>query len=97
MAGGIVANAFLRPRSIAQPSQGRYEYFPEAVIHESDTAAGLEALLNGTVSVQSTDVDNYYVVESVEYQVAVVQTMLGGNPPILSYSALVHLTRVNKI
>jgi hypothetical protein len=97
MAGGIVANSFLRPRSISQPSQGRYEYFPEAVIHEADTAAGLEALLAGTVYVQSTDVDNYYVVESVEYQVVVVQTMLGGNPPILSYSALVHLTRVNKV
>jgi hypothetical protein len=97
LAGGIVANSFLKPRSIALPTQGAFKFVPEVIIHESDTAAGLAALLNGDVVVQSSDLDNFYVVEHVEYQVAVLQPMLGGNPPILSYSALVHLTRANKI
>jgi hypothetical protein len=86
--------AWLKPKSVALPSQTYAQYTPLVVIKEAPTAAELEVMLNAEASIRSLDVQNYYVVESVEYQVAVLQPMIGGNPAILSYSALVHITRV---
>jgi hypothetical protein len=92
-----MATRWLHPRSVSLPSQGAYQFLPKVILHEAATAAELQDLLNVGAISQSTDPDNYYVVESIEYQVAVLQTMLGGNPPILSYSALVRLTQVQII
>jgi hypothetical protein len=93
--GRIVALlAWLRPRSVNLPSQTAAQYTPIVVLKEAATLADLQDLLNVDAGIRAEDTDNYYVVESVEYQVAVLQSMLGGNPPILSYSALVHISRV---
>jgi hypothetical protein len=86
--------AWLQPKSVSLPSQKVVQYTPLVVVKEAATAAELQDLLNVDVGIRSTEVTNYYVVEHVEYQVAVLQPMIGGNPAILSYSALVHLTQV---
>jgi hypothetical protein len=85
--------AWLRPRSINLPSQTNAEYTPIVVIKEAATAIELQDLLNVDAGIRADDTDNYFVVESVDYQVAVLQPMIGGNPAILSYSALVHISR----
>jgi hypothetical protein len=87
---------FLRPRSVNEPPQGDYIYIPVVIIKEAATAAELEVLLNLGATGQSLDTDWFWVIERIDYEVAVLQPMIGGNPAILSYSALVHATQVIK-
>lgn len=87
---------FLRPRSVIEPPQGDFIYLPVVKLYESDTSAGLEALLNIGAGFQSADTDWYWVIEDIEYQVAVVRPEIGMNPAVLSYSALVWATQVIK-
>jgi hypothetical protein len=89
--------AFLKPRSVQEPYEGAFSYLPVVRTYEADSAAGLEALMSAGVQVESQDTTAYWVVESVQYSTAVVQTMLGGNPPIVRYSALLHATKILKI
>jgi hypothetical protein len=93
----MASRAFLKPRSVQEPSQGAHSYLPVVRVLEADSAAGLEAAIAGGVQVESQDTTAYWVVESVQYSTAVVQTMLGGNPPIVRYSALLHATKILKI
>lgn len=92
-----VTRAFLKPRSVDTPPQGDFEFLPQVTLYESDTAAGLEAAMDIGATNQSQDLDNYWVVESVEYQVAVLQHAIGMNPAVLSYSALVWSTRAHRV
>jgi hypothetical protein len=87
---------FLRPVSVQEPPQGDFKYLPVVIIKEAATAAELEVLLNLGSVVQSEETDWFWVIERIDYEVAVLQPMIGGNPAILSYSALVHATQVIK-
>lgn len=85
---------FLRPRSVIEPPQGDFIYLPRVFVYESDTAAGLEALMNPGFGAQSQDTDWYWVIEDIDYQVAVTRTH--NNQPKVRYSALVWATQVLK-
>jgi hypothetical protein len=54
-------------------------------------------MMAGDFGIDAASDTEYWVVESIQYQVAVKQSMLGGNPSILSYSALVWATKVLKV
>ena len=87
---------FLRPRSVIEPPQGDFIYLPRVFVYESDTAAGLEALMNPAFETESADTDWYWVVEDIEYQVTLIDAPSGMTPAVLSYSALVWATQVLK-
>ena len=87
---------FLRPRSVIEPPQGDFIYLPRVFLYEADTAAGLQATMNPVFQLESEDTDWYWVIEDIEYEVAVVKPAIGMNPAILSYSALVWATQVLK-
>lgn len=88
-----MATSFLRPRSVQLPPQGAYDYIPVVKLYESDSAAGLEALLSGGFGVESLDPDNYYVIESIEYEVEYKPAPMAE----WRYSALVWATQVLKV
>jgi hypothetical protein len=93
----MVSRVFLKPRSVQEPYQGDFQYVPIVKIYEAATAAALEDMMSVNFTVESQDTTQYLVIESIQYSTVVVQTMLGGNPPILRYSALLHATQVLKI
>ena len=92
-----VSRSFLQPRSVTKPSQGDFQYTPIVEIFEADSAAGLQALLVADVGAQSVDNENFWVIESIEYQVAVPKPAIGMNPAEMKYSALVWATQVKKV
>ena len=92
-----VSRAFLKPRSVDIPPQGDYEYLPIIRLVESDSAAGLEALLSTGFGVDSQSVYELYVVESVEYSTTVVKFAVGMNPGEVLYSALVWATQARRV
>lgn len=85
---------FLRPRSVIEPPQGDFVYLPRVFLYEADTAAELEDLMNPGFGAQSQDTDWYWVIESIQYQVAT--TRLHNTQPKVRYSALVWATQVLK-
>ena len=87
---------FLRPRSVIEPPQGDFIYLPRVFLYEADTAAGLQAAMNPAFQLESQDTDWFWVIEDIEYEVAVARPEIGMNPAILSYSALVWATQVLK-
>lgn len=92
-----VTRAFLRPVTVEPPPQGDFEYIPEVYGYEGDTMAELIDAMNGGVGTQSTDLENYFVVEDIQYQVAVTKPAVGNNSAELLYSAMVWATRVHKV
>lgn len=92
-----VTRAYLKPRSVERPPQGDFSYLPVVKLHEADTAAGLEALMDTEFGVNSLATTELWVIESIEYQVAVLKPAVGMNPAQLSYSALIHATRAKKV
>lgn len=92
-----VSRAFLKPNSVNAPTQGDFEYIPEVYGYEDATLAGLVGQINLAINTLSTDLDNFYVVEDVQYQTAVLSLELGMNPASVSYSALVRVTRVHRV
>jgi hypothetical protein len=89
--------AFLKPRSVSEPPQGDFRYLPEYRLYEAPTAALLQEALNLQVSVDTQDILNYWVVEEIQYQVAVLKHALGADSAEMSYSAVVRATQVVKI
>jgi hypothetical protein len=89
-----VATKFLRPTSVVQPYGGDFDYLPQVFLYEDTTIAGLEAQLSDRATIQAVDPDNYWVVESVEYQVVVTKHALGMDPAEMNYSAMVYATQV---
>ena len=90
-----MTTSFLRPLSVQLPPQGAYEFLPQVFIYEDTSAAGLEALINAEKVTLGGDVDNFWVIESVEYQVTYAPIPMD-NSRVL-YSALVHATQIRKI
>lgn len=92
-----VTKAFLKPVTVEPPPQGDYRYRPLVVVLEADSAAELQALFVAEVAVQSQDTTAYYVLESVEYQVVVVKLVVGNQPAVVKYSALLHISQALKV
>ena len=86
---------YLHPTSVKLPSQGAFQFWPEIKVFDEPTAQDLENAMNAGAAIQGQDPDNYYVVESVEYQVVVTRTH--PSTPVVRYTALVHATRVEII
>ena len=89
-----MANKFLRPTSVVQPYGGDFDYLPHVLLLESTTMDGLQEQLNTRVTIQVVDPDNYWVIESVEYQVTVTSPKKGNTPAEMNYSALIYATQV---
>ena len=92
-----MTTSFLKPRSVIDPPQGALQYSPEIFGYEGDTLAELVTAMNAGAGIQAVDPDNFYVVESVEYQVAVTKPAIGMTPAEMKYSALVWATRCERI
>jgi len=92
-----VDRAYLKPRSVDVPPQGDFVYPPVVKLFESDTSAGLQALLNADFGIDQQDLTAFWVIESVQYAVAVTKMAQGNNSAELLYSALVWATRVEKV
>lgn len=91
-----VTRAFLKPASMEHAApQGDFQYLPVIRLYEASTAAQLEADMNAQFGGQSADDTAYFVIESIQYQVAV--TRLHNNQPDVRYSALVHATSMVKV
>ena len=88
-----MTTSFLKPRSVIDPPQGALQYIPEIFGYEGDTLAELVTAMNGGAGIQAVDPDNFYVVESIEYQV----TLVKANPLAMKYSALVWATRCERL
>jgi hypothetical protein len=89
--------AFLRPRSVIEPPQGDFRYLPEYRLYEAPTAALLQDALNLEAGVDQQDLLNFWVVEEIQYQVAVLKQEIGMTPAVMSYSAVVRATQVIKV
>ena len=92
-----VDRAYLKPRSVDVPPQGDFVFPPVVKIFESDTAAGLEALLDADFSIQQQSITEFWVIESIQYAVTVIRPEVGMNPAVVRYSALVWATKVGKV
>jgi hypothetical protein len=92
-----VDRAYLKPRSVDVPPQGDFVFPPVVKIFESDTAAGLEALLDADFGIEQQSITEFWVIESIQYAVVVTAMWAGMTPPVLLYSALVWATKVEKV
>jgi hypothetical protein len=89
---------FLKPRSVNAPAQGEYHYIPIIIVHESDTAQGLEDLFDLQMARYQAETPlDYFVVESVSYTVNVLVEQSGGTPAVMSYSALAWITKCQRV
>jgi hypothetical protein len=89
---------FLKPRSVDIPPQGEFHYIPIIIVHESDTAQGLEDLFDlGLTRYQAETPLDFYVVESVSYTVSVIVEQMGSTPAVMSYSALAWVTQCKRV
>jgi hypothetical protein len=89
---------FLKPRSVDIPPQGEFYFIPIIIVHEADTAQGLEDLFDlGMARYQAETPLDFYVVESVSYTVNVLVAQSGGTPAVMSYSALAWVTQCKRI
>ena len=78
-----VTRAFLKPITVQQPPQGDYEYIPEVHGYEGSTLTELINQMNLGVGVLSLDLENYYVVEDVQYETTVLAQELGMQPAVV--------------
>ena len=86
-----MANKWLQPRSVLPPVQTPLQYQPRVLLLEDTTMAGLQAQLENEVNLNSVDPVNYWVVESIHYQVTPSPGMG------MHYSVLVHATQCIEI
>lgn len=93
----MVDRAFLRPRSVIEPPQGDYQYFPIVRFYEDTTRAGLQAQMNVTFSVDAQSLSEFWVIEQVEFDVEVTKPAVGGNPAELIWTAMVWATQAIKV
>jgi hypothetical protein len=92
-----VDRAYLKPRSVDVPPQGDFVFPPVVKIFESDTAAGLEALMDADFGIQQESITEFWVIESIQYSVSVIKLETGANDHMALYSALVWATKVEKV
>ena len=64
-----MANKWLQPRSVIPPVQTPLEFRPRVLLLEDTTMAGLQAQLENETNLNAVDPANYWVIESIEYQV----------------------------
>ena len=92
-----VTRAFLKPITVNPPPQGDYKYRPILLVIEANSASELQAMFESEMQIQSVDTTAYYVVESIGYQIAVVRPATGQEEAEVKYSALIHITQVQRI
>ena len=93
----MVDRAWLRPVSVREPPQGDFAYLPVVIAFEDTTLAGLEAQMDADFPTRAQTATEYWVLEQIQYQVSVTKPAIGGNPAELHYSAMVWLTKVEKV
>lgn len=89
--------AFLRPKSMDMPTQGDWEFRPIVVFLEDSTMAGLQAQVDAGTIIQQQDPTDLYILEEIEYEVAVVRPEVGMNPAVLLYSCMLHVSHAHRI
>jgi hypothetical protein len=79
------------------PVQGDFEYTPLVILFEDSTMDGLQVQMNVSAQIQGQDIDDFFIIEEIEYQVVVTKQIDGMNPPELIYSAMVHVSHAHRI
>jgi hypothetical protein len=89
--------AFLRPNTMNMPVQGDFEFKPLIIFYEDTTMAGLQAQVVAGAAIQQQNPTDLFVVEEIEYQVSVLQPIIGMNPAVLNYSCMIHISWAHRI
>lgn len=93
----MAERAFLQPKTMDMPVQGDWEFRPVIIFLEDPTMAGLQVQVDDATVVWSQEITDLYLLEEIEYQVSVLQPMIGGNPPVLLYSCMLHVSHAHRI